>query len=122
PATAVVDRTLGNTGITCSFLGMGTGTRGGSDQKNQGREGFISCLEHAHAQGLRYFDLADSYGSHEYMNEALKRSIPRDKVMLLSKTRSRDAEGVKADIDRFLKELDTDYLDVVLMHCLTEAD
>lgn len=122
PPNAMAARTLGNTGITCSYLGMGTGTRGGNDQRNQGREAFVGCLEHAHAQGLSYFDLADAYGSHEYMKEALKRSVARDKVMLLSKTRSRDAEGVKADVDRFLKELDTDYLDVVLMHCLTEAD
>ncbi len=119
---ATTERTLGKTGITCSFLGMGTGTRGGSDQKNQGREGFVGCLEHAHAQGIRYFDLADAYGSHDYMKEALKRSVQRDKVMLLSKTQSREPAAVKADIDRFLQELDTDYLDVVLMHCMTEAD
>ena len=29
---------------------------------------------------------------------------------------------MKADLDRFRKELGTDYLDVVLMHCLTDAD
>ncbi|HIC69363.1 MAG TPA: aldo/keto reductase, partial [Candidatus Latescibacteria bacterium] len=28
----------------------------------------------------------------------------------------------EADIDRFLRELGTDYLDIVLMHCLTSAD
>lgn len=121
-AAATAERTLGKTGLTCSFLGMGTGTRGGADQKAPGREAFVGCLEHAHAQGIRYFDLADAYGSHEYMKEALKRSVPRDKVMLLSKTQSRTAEAVRADVDRFLKELDTDYLDIVLLHCLMEPD
>jgi 1-deoxyxylulose-5-phosphate synthase len=120
--TATAARTLGSTGLRCTFLGMGTGTRGGSSQRNEGREAFVGCLEHAHAQGLTYFDLADSYQSHDYMKEALKHSIPREKVMLLSKTRSREADAVKADIDRFLMELDTDYLDIVLMHCMTEPD
>ncbi len=120
--TAVAERTLGRTGLTCSFLGMGTGTRNGNEQRSQGREGFVSCLEHAYDRGLRYFDLADAYGSHDYMREALDGSIPREKVMLLSKTWARDGDGVRADVDRFLKELDTDYLDIVLLHCLTDAD
>lgn len=122
---ATTVRTLGKTGLTCTLLGMGTGTKawnGVSDQNRQGRDAFVACLEHAHARGLRYFDMADMYGAHDYMREALKRSIPRDKVMLLSKTVSKTPENVWADIDRFLKELDTDYLDVVLLHCLTDKD
>jgi predicted aldo/keto reductase-like oxidoreductase len=120
--TATTERTLGKTGLKCSFLGMGTGTRGGADQRAPGREHFVGCLEHAYDQGLRYFDLADNYGSHDYMKDALKRGMEREKLMLLSKTPSRTAEAVKADIDRYLKELDTDYLDIVLLHCLTEPD
>ncbi len=33
-----------------------------------------------------------------------------------------DAAEMRADLDRFRKELGTDHLDIVLMHCLTEAD
>jgi len=123
--TAATARTLGKTGLQCSLLGMGTGTKawnGKSAQNEQGREAFVGCIEHAYARGLRYFDMADMYGAHDYMKDALKRSIPRDKVMLLTKTVSRTPELIRADVERFRKEIDTDYLDVVLFHCLTEAD
>jgi len=48
--------------------------------------------------------------------------LTASKVTVLTKTFSRDADGVKADLDRFRRELGTDYLDIVLMHCVTEAD
>ena len=53
--------------------------------------------------------------------EALKH-VPRDKVTVLTKTWSRDATSARADLDRFRKELGTDYLDICLMHCVTEGD
>ena len=39
-----------------------------------------------------------------------------------SQTFSRDAASARADLDRFRRELGTDYLDICLMHCVTEAD
>lgn len=71
--------------------------------------------------GLRFFDAADSYGSHPHVAAALK-SVDRSKVTLLTKSWARDAGGMRADLDRFRRELGTDYLDVVLMHCLTDGD
>ena len=65
---AAATRTLGKTGVTASLLGMGTGTRawnGNSAQNRQGRETFVGTLRHGFARGLRYFDLADMYGSHD---------------------------------------------------------
>jgi len=70
---------------------------------------------------LRFFDAADSYGSHAHVAEALKH-VPRDKVTVLTKTWARDAAGARADLDRFRRELGTEYLDVCLMHCVTEGD
>lgn len=70
--------------------------------------------------GLRFFDAADSYGSHPYLAKALK-EVPRDKVTVLTKTWARDPSTARA-VDRFRKELGTDYLDICLIHCLTEAD
>jgi aryl-alcohol dehydrogenase-like predicted oxidoreductase len=49
-------------------------------------------------------------------------SIPRDKVTVLTKSDNRDPAGLRADLDRFRKELGIDYIDVVLVHCVTEAD
>jgi 1-deoxyxylulose-5-phosphate synthase len=78
-------------------------------------------LLNGYDQGLRFFDAADSYGSHPGVAEALKH-VPRDKVTVLTKTWSRDPAGARADIDRFRNELGTEYIDVLLMHCLTEGD
>ena len=116
--------TLGKTGITTSRLAMGTGTVGSghhSHQTSLGVKGLSELLLNGHDQGLRFFDSADSYGSHPHVAEALKH-VPRDKVTVLTKTWSRDPQGARADLDRFRKELGTDYLDVCLMHCVTEAD
>jgi 1-deoxyxylulose-5-phosphate synthase len=116
--------TLGHTGIRTSRLAMGTGTVGyahQSHQSNLGVPGLSKLLLNGYDQGLRFFDAADSYGSHPGVAEAL-RHVPRDKVTVLTKTWSREPAAARADIDRFRKELGTDYIDVLLMHCLTEGD
>ena len=116
--------TLGNTGIKTSRLAMGTGTVGSGHHSHQtalGVPGLSALLLNGYDNGLRFFDAADSYGSHPHVAEALKH-VPRDQVTLLSKSWARDAAGMRADLDRFRRELGTDYIDVVLMHCLTEAD
>ena len=116
--------TLGSTGIKTSRLAMGTGTVGSghhSHQTSLGVAGLSALLLNGYDQGLRFFDAADSYGSHPHVAAALKQ-LPRDKVTVLTKSWSRDAGGMRADLDRFRKELGTDYIDLFLMHCLTEAD
>ena len=116
--------TIGNTGIKTSRLAMGTGTVGSghhSHQTDLGVTGLSALLLNGYDRGLRFFDAADSYGSHPHVAEALKH-VPRDKVTVLTKTFSRDAASARADLDRFRKELGTDYLDICLIHCVTEAD
>jgi aryl-alcohol dehydrogenase-like predicted oxidoreductase len=116
--------TLGNTGIKTSRLAMGTGTVGSGHHSNQtalGVKGLSDLLRNGYDNGLRFFDAADAYGSHPHVAEALKH-VPRDKVTVLTKTWARDPAAARADLDRFRRELGTDYLDVCLMHCVTEAD
>ena len=116
--------TIGKTGIKTSRLAMGTGTVGSGHHSNQtalGVAGLSALLLNGYDHGLRFFDAADSYGSHPHVAEALKH-VPRDKVTVLSKTWARDPATARADLDRFRKELGTDYLDICLMHCLTEND
>jgi 1-deoxyxylulose-5-phosphate synthase len=116
--------TLGNTGITTSRLAMGTGTVGFDHHSNQtalGVKGLSDLLLNGYDRGLRFFDAADSYGSHPHVAAALKH-VPRDKVTVLTKTWARDPATARADLDRFRRELGTDYLDICLMHCLTEPD
>src|SRR5947208_17050030 len=116
--------TLGKTGIQTSRLAMGTGTVGSGHHSHQtalGIKGLSDLLLNGYDRGLRFFDAADSYGSHPHVAEALKH-VPRDKVTVLTKSWSRDPAGMRADLDRFRPELGTDYIDVCLMHCLTEGD
>ncbi|MEY2396766.1 MAG: 1-deoxyxylulose-5-phosphate synthase [Acidobacteriaceae bacterium] len=116
--------TLGRTGIKTSRLAMGTGTIGYGHHSNQtalGLKGLSGLLLNGYDQGLRFFDAADAYGSHPHVAEALKH-VQRDKVTVLTKTWARDAASARADLDRFRRELGTDYLDVILMHCVTEGD
>jgi aryl-alcohol dehydrogenase-like predicted oxidoreductase len=116
--------TLGKTGIQTSRLAMGTGTVGSGHHSHQtalGIDGLSRLLLNGYDQGLRFFDSADSYGSHPHVAEALKH-VPRDKVTVLTKTWARDASSARADLDRFRRELGTDHLDICLMHCLTEPD
>src|SRR6202166_5067015 len=115
--------TLGNTGIKTSRLAMGTGTVGSGHHSNQtalGVKGLSDLLLNGYDQGLRFFDAADSYGSHAHVAEALKH-VPRDRVTVLTKTWARDPASARADLDRFRRELGVDHLDVCLMHCLTEG-
>jgi len=115
---------LGQTGIHTSRLAMGTGTVGTGHHSHQtalGIQGLADLLLQGYDHGLRFFDSADSYGSHPHVAHALK-SLPRDKITLLTKSWAREPDAMRADLDRFRQELDTDYLDIVLMHCLEEAD
>src|SRR6202795_3208045 len=116
--------TLGKTGIQTSRLAMGTGTVGSGHHSHQtalGVNGLSDLLLNGHDNGLRFFGAADAYGSHPHVAEALKH-VPRDKVTILTKTWARDPAEARADLDRFRRELGTDYLDICLMHCLTEGD
>jgi 1-deoxyxylulose-5-phosphate synthase len=116
--------TLGSTGIRTSRLAMGTGTVGSGHHSHQtalGVKGLSDLLLNGYDHGLRFFDAADSYGSHAHVAEALKH-VQRDKVTVLTKSFARDPATMRADLDRFRRELGTDYLDLCLMHCVTEAD
>jgi aryl-alcohol dehydrogenase-like predicted oxidoreductase len=117
--------TLGKTAIRTSRLAMGTGTVGFGGASNQTRLGmspFSRLLVNGyHENGLRFFDTADSYGSHPYVATALKQ-LPRDRVVVMTKTDNREASEIAGDLDRFRRELGIDYIDIVLVHCVTESD
>ncbi len=115
---------LGKTGIKTSRLAMGTGTVGFAKHSNQtalGVSGLSALLLNGYDHGLRFFDAADSYGSHPHVAAALKQ-LPRDKVTIMTKSDTRDPQQMRANLDRYRRELGTDYIDIVLMHCMTEGD
>jgi aryl-alcohol dehydrogenase-like predicted oxidoreductase len=123
--TAHDEVTLGHTGIRTSRLAMGTGTIGYAGHSNQTRLGMSPLtrllLDGYNDNGLRFFDTADSYGSHPYVASAIKQ-LPRDKVVVMTKSDHRNPAIMRADLDRFRKELGVDYIDILLIHCVTEAD
>ncbi len=122
---------LGKTGINVSLVGAGTGMVGGNRSSNMtrmGKEKFEALLQDEFDRGIRYFDLADLYGTHPYLASALKK-IPRDRYVIGTKIWVRtggipEPERPDANIvvDRFRKELNTDYLDLVLIHCMDKGD
>lgn len=117
--------TLGKTGIVVSRMAIGTGTNGwggSSDQTRRfGIKGLSDLFQAGIDHGVFFWDSADQYGSHPHMREALKH-IPREKVVILTKTHATSEREMQKDLDRFRKEIGTDYLDIVLLHCMTDDD
>jgi len=122
-ATDIV--TLGRTGIKVSRLAQGTGTNGVNHSSNQirqmGDRGLADLLVKGVDNGLRFWDLADQYGSHPHAKMALQ-TVKRDNVVILSKTHASTEKDMWADLDRFRKEMGTDHIDIVLLHCMLDAN
>jgi predicted aldo/keto reductase-like oxidoreductase len=120
--------TLGKSGIKTTLLGMGTGFSGYNRSSNITRAGVAESIIHqAYEKGIRFFDCADSYGTHPFTAAALK-DYPRESYTLSSKIwvgpgGIPEPERPDADVvvDRFRKELKTDYLDMVQIHCMTDS-
>jgi aryl-alcohol dehydrogenase-like predicted oxidoreductase len=127
---------LGGTGITMSRMGFGTGVKGFRRRSELTKQGFEKCVglfRHCYDRGITFFDLADLYGSHIYCREAL-RHIPREDVSIMTKLWWRDdgrpgelsvahrRQSAAAAFQRFRQELQTDYIDMLLLHCLVNKD
>jgi 1-deoxyxylulose-5-phosphate synthase len=117
---------LGPMKVACSRLAMGTGTNGVGGSSNQtrklGLKGLADLLQAGYDEGVTFWDSADQYGTHPHLREALKRGVPREKVTILTKTHASTEREMRADLDRFRKELSTDYLDILLLHDMEEDD
>ncbi len=127
-ATDIV--TLGKTGIKVSRLAQGTGFNGSgrsSAHTRLGEKEFDRLIHHGLEQGITFMDMADLYGSHRYVRHALE-GKSRDNIAYLSKiwpeTQYWNAfsGGAKAEIERFRRELNTDVIDVCLMHCMRDSN
>jgi aryl-alcohol dehydrogenase-like predicted oxidoreductase len=116
---------LGPRQVEVSRLAMGTGTDGVGGSSNQTRKlglnGLADLFRAGYDQGVTFFDSADQYGTHPHVKEALK-SVPREKVTILSKTHASSEKEMRADLDRFRRELGTDYIDILLLHCMMDDD
>lgn len=121
---------LGKSGFVVPRLAFGTGSGGWkktSNQKKLGEQKFVQLAQHAYDRGIRFFETADMYGTHEFVGKALKK-VPRENVTVLSKIMVYEhqdwykPEPFQKSIDRFRKELDTDYIDILLLHCMVNSE
>ncbi|MEJ6951217.1 aldo/keto reductase [Natronospora cellulosivora (SeqCode)] len=111
-------RILGKTGLEVSLLGFG-----GFHLLEIPAEKAYSLLTYYYKNGGNYIETAAAYGN----GESERKIGPfidkyRENIVLASKTDKRDAEGAMADINRSLENLQTDYLDIIFMHCVKQEE
>jgi len=117
--------------LRVSRIGIGLGMRGWKRESNLSRRGLDHAervVRYAYDEGVRFFDNADLYGSHQYVARALK-GLPRESYCLATKVwlhprglPEPERQDADAAVKRFLKECDTDYLDLVQLHCMMRGD
>jgi predicted aldo/keto reductase-like oxidoreductase len=116
---------LGPMKVELSRLAMGTGTNGVGGSSNQtkkmGLGGIADLFKTGFDNGVTFWDSADQYGSHPHLKEALK-GVHRENVTILSKTHANTYAEAKADVDRFRREIGTDYIDILLLHCMMDGN
>src|SRR3954466_9750471 len=114
--------TLGRTGLRVSVAGLGCGgvSRLGLGTR-QSEEDAIGIIRAAFDLGVNLFDTAAAYGTEPVLGKAL-RGVKREQVVICTKApfgvSSPDARPEKAvaSLDRSLRELGTDYIDVYQLH------
>ena len=116
---------LGPDKVKLSRLAMGTGTSGFGGASNQTRQlgvkGIADLFWFGYDNGVTFWDSADQYGSHPHVKAALE-NVPREKVAIMTKTHAKTYDEMRKDLDRYRREIGTDYLDIVLLHAVREAD
>jgi 1-deoxyxylulose-5-phosphate synthase len=118
--TAVDLVPLGKTGIKISRLGIGTGSQNGHLQTAEGKEQFCKLIRYAYDQGVTYIDTAERYATFPWIGDAIK-GLPREKLFIQSKVPGRP-ENVLGAIDKHRKAFNTDYIDSLLIHCMTRGN
>jgi 1-deoxyxylulose-5-phosphate synthase len=113
---------LGNSGVKVTRLAFGTGTYGGKVQRELGQEQFTKLVRHAYDSGIRFFETADAYTGMPQMLATALKGVPRDSYKLMTKYRLKETADPQETIDRFRKDLNTDYFDILLLHCVRVPD
>ena len=108
---------LGKSGVQVTRLAFGTGTNSGHVQALLGQDEFTRLIRYAYDHGIRFFETAESYQTPAMLGEALK-GLPRDSYKLMTKYTVRPNDDTQAKLDSFRKTLNTEYFDILLMHCM----
>lgn len=114
-ADTIPTRVFGRTGAKLPVLGYGGAALPKQWANPLSLEDRIKLVRYAYERGVRYFDTAGNYmESQAILGEALKRV--RDKVWLASKIETTSPDQVRRAVERCLKELQTDHLDLIQIH------
>lgn len=120
PAVASGVVSLGRAKILASRQGFGVGDGKSEAFKAMGQGGFTRLVRHALDHGVRYFDMLPG-PAHEMVAVALK-GVPRDRYTLVTNFRHPEEQDASKMLDRFLRELQTDYMDAVLVGAILTQD
>ncbi|MBD2778957.1 aldo/keto reductase [Iningainema tapete] len=114
PPATMPERLLGSTGVKVPIFGLGGAGQTPLSQEGKEKDS-VTIIEKALQLGIRYFDTAASYGpSEDYLGKVLP--AHRSKLFLASKTDKRDRDGAWRELERSLKRLQTDHLDLWQLH------
>ena len=105
---------LGRTEVKVSKLGFGTFDFGVPTLNIKAEEG-AKILVEALKLGINFWDTSDDYGSHPHIASALKQ-IQRKEVVISTKTYAKSSKEARNSLKSSLKELQTDYVDIFLLH------
>ena len=114
-------RKFGNTGLTPSILGFGMMRMKKNEQGEFDEKWTVETLRYAIDRGLTYVDTAYAYGESERLTGLALQNGYREKVTLASKmpvARMTCAEDFDRILDEELQRLQTDHIDVYLLHAL----
>ncbi len=114
--------TLGNSGVKVTRLAFGTGTFGGRVQRELGQAEFTRLVRYAYERGIRFFETADSYAGMPIMLANALQGLPRDSYRLMTKYKRSENGDPKLTIDRYRRDLNSEYFDIMLMHGVRNAD
>lgn len=103
-------RTLGKTGEKLSIIGFG-----GIMLNDNSQQFANELVAKAFELGVNYFDVSPKYGNAEDKLGPALQAYRKD-CFLACKTRQRDSEGAKADLENSLQKLQTDYFDLYQLH------
>ncbi|MEJ1933934.1 aldo/keto reductase [Nostoc sp. NIES-2111] len=120
PTVTMPERILGRTDVNVPIFGLGGA--GQTPLSWEGKQADAEAIIHKALElGICYFDTAASYGpSEDYLGKVLPPH--RAKIFLASKTDQRDKDGAWRELERSLKRLNTDYLDLWQLHHVSFAE
>ena len=105
---------LGNSGISVSKLCFGSLTMGPLQVNLTPSEGG-RLLIHGFEKGINFVDTAELYGTYEHIKFALG-EIKREEYVIATKSYSYDKKTAEESFTKALREIDTDYIDIFLLH------